>query len=72
MFKFKFIYPNPNYISNTPFYLPAVLKVEDLIVRLIKTNKNSTKEEDNRLLTEYTGVVKEIYDDTKLHEDVAS
>ncbi len=72
IFKFKFLYPNPNYASNTPFYLPTVLKVDDLIVRLIKTGKTSTKENDYRLLVEYTGALKDIYDDTKLHEDVAS
>lgn len=72
IFKFKFLYPNPNYVGNTPLYLPTVLKVDDLIVRLIKTGKTSTKENDYRLLVEYTGAVKDIYDDTKLHEDVAS
>ncbi len=72
IFRYKFLHPNSNYASNTPVYLPTVLKVDDLIVRLFKTSKTSTKENDYRLFVEYTGAIKEIYDDTKLHEDVAS
>ena len=71
IFKYKFLYPNPNYISSFT-YFPMVLKTDDITIRLPKSNHTNTKEEEFRLLVDYVGVIKEIYDDTKLHEDVAS
>lgn len=67
MFKYKFLYPNPNYISSVT-YFPIVLKADDIAIRLHKSNNTSTKEDDFRLLVEYVDVLKQIHDDTKLHE----
>jgi len=44
------------------------LHVDDMTVRLIKTDTKSTEANDFRLLVDYVDVLKEIYDDTKLHE----
>lgn len=44
------------------------LHVDDITVRLIKTNTKSTEENDFRLLVDYVDMLKEINDDTKLHE----
>ena len=71
MFKYKFLYPNPNYISSIT-YFPMVLRTGDITIRLPKSNYTAIKEDEFSLLVNYVDVIKEIFDDTKLHEEVAS
>lgn len=70
MFKYKFLYPNPNYISSITHF-PMVLRIGDITIRLPKSNHTTIKEEEFSLLVNYVDVIKKIYDDTKLHEEVA-
>lgn len=48
------------------------LKADDITINIIKTTSQSNDKRDFELLVDYVSVLKEIYDDTKLHEDMAS
>ncbi len=48
------------------------LKTDDITINLLHNTSQSTPESDFELLVDYVDVLKEIYDDTKLHEDFAS
>lgn len=70
LLKYKLYYSS--YANNTVVYLPIILKTGDIIVRLPESKNTNTKEENFRLLVKYVGALKEIYDDTKLHENIAN
>lgn len=44
------------------------LKADDITVNILKNDSQSTDERDFELLVDYVGVLKEICDDTKVHE----
>ena len=44
------------------------LKADDITVNILPNNTLSTDERDFGLLVDYVSVLKEIYDDTKVHE----
>ena len=48
------------------------LKTDGITINILKSTSQSSDERDFELLTDYVYAIKEIYDDTKLHEDVAS
>ncbi len=48
------------------------LKAESITINILKSTSQSSDERNFELLVDYVNAVKEIYDDTKLHEDVAS
>ena len=48
------------------------LKTDGITINILKSTSHSSDERDFELLTDYVYAIKEIYDDTKLHEDVAS
>ena len=47
-------------------------KTDGITINILKGTSQSSDERDFELLTDYVNAIKEIYDDTKLHEDVAS
>ena len=44
------------------------LKTNDISINILKNNSQSTDERNFELLIDYVSVLKEIYDDTKVHE----
>ena len=48
------------------------LQANDITINILPNNSQSTPERDFELLVDYVSVLKEIYDDTKLHEDFAN
>lgn len=48
------------------------LEVDDITINILDNNSQSVPERDFVLLVDYISTLKEIYDDTKLHEDLAS
>jgi hypothetical protein len=48
------------------------LKADDITINILPNDSQSTPERDFELLVDYVSTLKEIYDDTKLHEDFAS
>ena len=48
------------------------LKADDITINLLPNDSQSTPTRDFELLVDYVSTLKEIYDETKLHEDVAS
>lgn len=44
------------------------LKANDITINILPNNSQSTTERDFELLVDYVDVLKEIYDETKLHE----
>ncbi len=44
------------------------LKADDITINITPNNSLSTDERDFELLVDYVAVLKEIYDDTKVHE----
>jgi len=48
------------------------LKADDITINIVHNDSQSTSERDFELLVNYVSTLKEIYDDTKLHEDFAS
>lgn len=48
------------------------LKADDIKINILNTTSQSNDKRDFELLVDYVSVLKEIYDDTKLHEDMAS
>ena len=65
LLKYKLYYSS---YANPITYFPIIVKVNDMIVRLIKSKNTSTKEEKFRQLVEYVYSLKELVDDTKVHE----
>lgn len=48
------------------------LNTDGITINILKNSSQSYDERDFELLTDYVYAIKEIYDDTKLHEEVAS
>jgi len=48
------------------------LQANDITINILPNNSQSTIERDFELLVDYVSTLKEIYDDTKFHEDFAS
>lgn len=48
------------------------LKVDDITINILENTSQSSPERDFELLVDYVSTLKEIYDDTKRHEDFAS
>lgn len=48
------------------------LEVDDITINILNNSSQSTPERDVELLVDYVSTLKEIYEDTKLHEDFAS
>ena len=48
------------------------LQANDITINILDNDSQSTPERDFELLVDYVSVLKEIYDDTKLHEDFAN
>ena len=48
------------------------LQADDITINILPNNSQSAPERDFELLVSYVDTLKEIYDDTKLHEDFAS
>ena len=48
------------------------LKADDITINIVPTDSQSTPERDFELLVDYVSSIKEIYDDTKLHESIES
>lgn len=48
------------------------LEVDDITINILNNSSQSTFERDFELLIDYVATLKEIYDDTKLHEGFAS
>lgn len=48
------------------------LIADDITINLLPNNSQSTPKRDFELLVDYVSTLKEIYDETKLHEDIAS
>lgn len=44
------------------------LKVDDITINILSNDSQSTDERSFELLVDYVSVLKEIYDDTKVHE----
>lgn len=47
------------------------ININDITINILKNTSQSTKERDFELLVNYVYEIKEIYDDTKIHEDYA-
>ena len=47
-------------------------EVDDITINILNNSSQSTPERDVELLVDYVSTLKEIYEDTKLHEDFAS
>lgn len=45
-----------------------ILKADDITINILQNNSQSIDERDFELLVDYVDVIKEIYDETKLHE----
>ena len=48
------------------------LKVDDITINILENTSQSSPERDFELLVDYVITLKQIYDDTKHHEDFAS
>ena len=48
------------------------LQADDITINILENTSQSTPERDFELLVDYVSVLKEIYDDIKLHEDFAN
>ena len=48
------------------------LKVDDITINILDNDSQSAPERDFEFLVDYVSTLKEIYDETKLHEDLAS
>ena len=46
----------------------TTLKADDITINILQNDSLSTDERDFELLVDYVSVLKEIYDDTKVHE----
>lgn len=44
------------------------LKADDITINILKGTSQSSNERDFELLVDYVSVLKEIYDETKVHE----
>lgn len=44
------------------------IKADDITINIIQNTSQNSTERDFELLVEYVDALKEIYDDTKLHE----
>ena len=44
------------------------LKADDITINILPNSSQSSNERDFELLVDYVSVLKEIYDDTKVHE----
>lgn len=44
------------------------LKADDMTINILSNDSQSTDERNFKLLVDYVSVLKEIYDDTKVHE----
>ena len=61
-----------NFVITQKSFIMITLNVDDITINIINNTSQSTPERDFELLVDYVSTLKEIYDDTKLHEDFAS